>query len=106
MEVVKNGEGIYVVGYCVGGRFVLLLGREEEFVKEEGVDDEEFVRVKKGLYIRVGVVVYVVLVFLDDFYGIVVLMSLVCVEDDFLFFDEVWIGGEDVMFKVNLEYEV
>jgi dienelactone hydrolase len=105
-EVVKNGEGIYAVGYCVGGRFVLLLGREEEPAKEEGADDEESVRVKKGPYIRAGAVAHAASVSPDDFHGIAVPMSLVCVEDDPLFPDEVRTGGEDVMSKANLEHEV
>lgn len=105
-DAVKNGEGIYAIGYCVGGRFVLLLGKEEEPSKEEGAADEESVRVKKGPYIKAGAVAHAASVSPDDFHGIAVPMSLVCVEDDPLFPDEVRTGGEDVMSKANLEHEV
>jgi dienelactone hydrolase len=102
-DAVKNGGGIYAVGYCVGGRFVLLLGKEE---KEEGQTDEESVRVKKGPYIKAGAVAHAASVVPDDFEGVSVPVSLVCVEDDPLFPEEVRSGGEELMSKANLEHEV
>ena len=101
-DAVKVGDGIYAVGYCVGGRFVLLLGSEQ---KSEG-GDEESGSLAKGPYIKAGAVAHAASVIPDDFKDVAVPMSLVCVEDDPLFPDEVRTEGEDRMSKANLEHEV
>ncbi|KAH7325980.1 Alpha/Beta hydrolase protein [Stachybotrys elegans] len=101
-DVVKSGGGIYAVGYCVGGRFVLLLGKETQ---QRG-SDEESAPVKKGPYIKAGAVAHGASVTPDDFKDIKVPLSLVCVENDSLFPDEVRTAGEDTMSAADLEHEV
>lgn len=101
-DVIKQGDGIYAVGYCVGGRFVLLLAQETQ---EDG-GDEESGALKKGPYIKAGAVAHAASVSPDDFTNIKVPISLVCVEDDPLFPDTVRTAGEDAMSNANLEHEV
>ena len=114
-DAVSNGGGIYAVGYCFGGRFVLLLARERP-VSVPGIStpwsatrpvDEEASEPKTvGPFIRAGAVAHATLVSKDDFSGLKVPVSLVCVENDPLFPDEVRTVGEDSMTKDNLEHEV
>ena len=101
-DAVRVGEGIYAVGYCVGARFVLLLGK-----KTQGTaGDEESGGVKTGPFIKAGAVAHAASVVPDDFKDIDVPLSLICVENDPLFPDEVRIVGEDSMSNANLEHEV
>ncbi|KEY68954.1 hypothetical protein S7711_04619 [Stachybotrys chartarum IBT 7711] len=101
-DVVASGGGVYAVGYCVGGRFVLLLGKETQ----ETAGDEETPAVKKGPFIKAGAVAHAASVVPDDFKDVNVPLTLVCVEDDPLFPDEVRSAGEDAMSNANLEHQV
>ncbi|KAM3463843.1 hypothetical protein MY5147_009614 [Beauveria neobassiana] len=101
-DAVKQGGGIYAVGYCVGARFVLLLGKQTE----EAGADEESGPTTHGPYIKAGALAHAASVAPEDFDNVSVPLSLVCVEDDPLFSDEIRTLGEDVMSKANLEHEV
>lgn len=102
-ESVKHGDGIYAVGYCVGGRFVMLLGKETE---KKGATDEEAGSLKSGPYIRAGAVAHAASVIPDDFKDIKAPLSFACVEDDPLFPDTLRSEGEDLMTDAGLEHEV
>lgn len=102
-DAVKHGDGIYAVGYCVGGRFVLYLAKETPAA--EGAD-EEAGAAKTGPYIKAGAVAHGASVQPEDFEGVSVPLTLVCVEDDPLFSEEIRKAGEDIMSKANLEHEV
>lgn len=101
-DSIKHGEGIYAVGYCVGGRYVMLLARETQ---KEG-SDEETGPVKAGPYIKAGALAHAASVVPDDFKDIKVPLSFVCVENDPLFPEDVRSAGEDSMSNANLEHEV
>lgn len=103
-DAVSQGGGIYAVGYCVGGRFVLLLAQESQ--RQGAGDDEETGALKKGPYIKAGAVAHAASVVPDDFKDLKVPLSLVCVENDPLFPDAVRAAGEDAMSNANLEHEV
>ena len=107
-DAVKNGEGIYAVGYCVGGRFVLLLAQET--APEQDADaadtDEEAGVLRKGPYIRAGALAHGASVAPGDFNDLKAPLSLVCVENDPLFPNEVRSVGEEAMSKAGLEHEV
>lgn len=103
-DAVKAGDGIYAVGYCVGARFVLLLGKEESSAGENA--DQEAGDVRTGPFIKAGALAHAASVTPDDFANVVVPLSLVCVEDDPLFPEEVRTAGEDYMSSANLEHEV
>lgn len=55
-DAVANGGGVYAVGYCFGGKYVLMLGSElSDGVTHEGAStDEEQSGVKKAPLIKVG----------------------------------------------------
>lgn len=101
-DAIKHGEGIYAVGYCVGGRYVLLLAKGTQ----ESGNDEESGMMKTGPYIKVGALAHAASVTPDDFRNLQAPLSLVCVEDDALFTDEVRKAGEDLMTQDNVEHEV
>ncbi|KAF7544572.1 hypothetical protein G7046_g9759 [Stylonectria norvegica] len=101
-EPIRNGGGVYAVGYCVGGRYVLLLGKK---TKATG-GDEESSSPELGPYIKAGAVAHAASVVPDDFVDVQVPLSLVCVENDPLFPDDVRTVGEDSMSKAELEHEV
>ena len=103
-DAVKQGGGIYAVGYCVGGRFVLMLAKETQ--EQQQGEDEESGMVQKGPYIKAGAVAHAASVIPDDFKNLKAPLSLVCVEDDPLFPNAVRSAGEDAMSDANLEHEV
>ncbi|GJC98385.1 dienelactone hydrolase [Colletotrichum higginsianum] len=106
-DAVKNGDGIYAVGYCIGGRYILHLGSDKK-VATGGQEpaDAEAGEVKTGPFIKVGAIAHGASVIPDDFTGVKVPISFICVENDPLFPEEVRTHGEDVMSKANLEHEV
>ncbi|KAI0601250.1 dienelactone hydrolase [Biscogniauxia sp. FL1348] len=114
-DAVGYGGGIYAVGYCFGGRYVLLLASERTppqtgWSGAQRPADEEAGEgqgpTKKGPYIKAGALAHATLVSPDDFHDLKVPVSLVCVEHDPMFPDEVRESGEDAMSKAGLEHEV
>ena len=55
-DAVANGGGIYAVGYCFGGKYVILLGSELPATVAWGqaIKDEEAGMVKSGPSIKAG----------------------------------------------------
>ena len=116
-DAVANGGGVYAVGYCFGGRYVLLLAAERPAHPQGGgislpwatkkpADEEANTASTVGPFIKVGVVAHATLVSTEDFAGLKAPVSLVCVENDPMFPDEVRTAGEDHMTKHNVEHEV
>ncbi|KAI2776841.1 alpha/beta-hydrolase [Daldinia loculata] len=114
-DAVGNGGGIYAVGYCFGGRYVLLLASERGHAQtgwtgaQKPADEEAGEGAsppKKGPYIKAGALAHATLVSSEDFHGLKVPVSLVCVESDPLFPDEVRETGENIMSTENVEHEV
>lgn len=115
-DAVSNGGGIYAVGYCFGGRYILLLGAERVESQERGFPwptggnaptDEEASKAKAvGPFIKAGAIAHPTLVSPDDFVGLKVPITMASVENDPLFPDEVRTAGEDYMSKNNVEHEV
>ena len=59
-DAVANGDGIYAVGYCFGGRYVLLLGSElpDTVAKGQALKDEEKGVVKCAPQIKAGAIAH------------------------------------------------
>ena len=53
-DAVANGGGVYAVGYCFGGKYVLLLGADLPDHMVQGKKDEEQGVVKSAPVIKVG----------------------------------------------------
>lgn len=118
-DAVSNGGGIYAVGYCFGGKYILLLGAERKPVAAGGGGggffgggeaqkpaDVEAGAATQGPFIKAGALAHATLVAREDFEGVKVPLSIVCVENDPLFPDDVRKFGEDSLSKANVEHEV
>lgn len=113
-DAVSNGGGVYAVGYCFGGKYILQLAAERKpvaggggfFGEAEKPADEEAGAANHGPFIKAGALAHATLVAREDFEGIKVPVSMVCVENDPLFPDDVRTFGEDALSKANVEHEV
>ncbi|KAK3370274.1 Alpha/Beta hydrolase protein [Podospora didyma] len=116
-DAVSNGGGIYAVGYCFGGRYIFLLASERPVPVQGGnmpwsaaaaapTDEEASKPQTLGPYIKAGAIAHATLVSRDDFEGLKAPISVVSVENDPMFPDEVRTAGEDYMSKNNVEHEV
>lgn len=111
-DAIANGGGIYAAGYCFGAKYALLLAGEDPgkglwAAGEQGTPgQEEEGKVRKGPFIKAGAVAHGTQVTPDDIGGVKVPMSIICVEDDPLFPDEIRKSGEDMLSKSGVEHEV
>jgi dienelactone hydrolase len=113
-DAVAHGGGVYAVGYCFGARYVLLLAAERPAQGRRGgaaggsagADEEANRPATVGPRIKAGALAHATLVSKDDFIGLKAPLSVVCVEDDPLFPDEVRIAGEEYMTHNGVEHEV
>jgi dienelactone hydrolase len=111
-DAIANGGGIYAVGYCFGAKYVLLLGGEHDdgelFGQTTPKSDEEdqAVPAKRTPIIKVGAIAHGTQVTPDDLGNVKVPMSLICVENDQLFPDEVRLAGVEALEKAQIEHEV
>jgi dienelactone hydrolase len=107
-DAVASGGGIYGVGYCLGGRFLLQLAGENPAVLlgVQKVADEEAGLVQNGPHIKAGAIAHGALVIKEDFEGLKTPMLLVCVEDDQLFSQETLLAGEKLLKEHNIEHEI
>lgn len=143
-DAVAYGGGIYAAGYCIGGRYVLLLAREETHAPRktsmserlggltlpwahkpappavaptdlgssgestqsgDGLDANRQNKTS-GPWIKAGAIAHATLVSKEDFKGLKVPITMVSVENDPVFPDDVRMSGEDYMSKNNIEHEV
>ncbi|KAK1829075.1 protein AIM2 [Podospora conica] len=116
-DAVSTGGGIYAVGYCFGGRYILLLGGErKEMPAWQGFSwgsptsvpqDVEAGKGKTvGPFIKAGALAHPTMVSPEDFVGLKAPVTVVAVENDPMCPDEVRMGLEDYMSKNNVEHEV
>jgi dienelactone hydrolase len=109
-DAVANGGGIYAVGYCFGARYVLLLGsdldkeaaaglRSPESTAEEGM-------AKQGPQIKTGAIAHGTQIGNEDLAGMSVPVSIVAVENDTLFPDDVREEGRKAMEAKKLDHEL
>jgi len=106
-DAVANGGGIYAVGYCFGGRMVLLLAGEkpDKPLWGQSANDEEAGIVAKGPYIKAGAIAHATLVTKEDFEGTKAPLAFSVVENDQLFPEEVREAGEKYLQENGVEHE-
>lgn len=106
-DAVANGGGVYAVGYCFGARYVLLLGNElgQDVLEGQG-DQQEEGMVRHGPQIKVGAIAHGTQVSKEDLAGVKVPVSIVAVEDDPLFPQDVLDAGRKVLEEGKVEVEV
>jgi dienelactone hydrolase len=80
-DAVAHGEGIYGVGYCFGGKYVVMLAGEHQETALQGQagKDVEAGSVKKGPLIKAGAVAHATLVTREDLKAVKAPLTLVCV---------------------------
>ncbi|KAH6845016.1 Alpha/Beta hydrolase protein [Chaetomium sp. MPI-CAGE-AT-0009] len=108
-DAVSHGGGVYAVGYCFGARYILLLAAERagkgQGQKQQG-DEEANRPATVAPQIKAGALAHATLVSKSDFVGLKSPLSVVCVENDPMFPDEVRIAGEEYMSENGVEHEV
>lgn len=108
-DAVSHGGGVYAVGYCFGARYILLLAAERpgpgQASRGEGDEEANQPRTVEP-QIKAGALAHATLVSKDDFVGLKAPLSVVSVENDPLFPDEVRIAGEEYMSDNGVEHEV
>ncbi|KIX06087.1 uncharacterized protein Z518_04061 [Rhinocladiella mackenziei CBS 650.93] len=107
-DAVAHGGGIYSVGYCFGGKYVVMLAREhpDGASPAQAPKDEETGMVKKDPLIKAGAVAHATLVTREDLKAVKAPLTLVCVEHDPLFPDEILEDGRKQFAASNIEHEI
>ena len=107
-DAVANGGGIYAVGYCFGGKYICLLGSElpDTVAHGQAVKDEEAGMTKSGPLIKAGALAHGTQITKEDLEAIKSPISMVCVEKDQLFPDDVRTAGKEYLEKEKIEHEV
>ncbi|MCJ1285689.1 hypothetical protein MMC26_005030 [Xylographa opegraphella] len=125
-DAVANGGGIYAVGYCFGGKYVLLLASElpDTVAHGQKVKDEEQGVVKTGPLVKAGAIAHGTLVTKQDLEGVKSPVSMVCIgsfyimgslieqnltraiENDQLFPDDVRETGKAYLEENHIEHEI
>lgn len=108
-DAVANGGGIYGVGYCFGGKYICLLTSELPDSAAHGQaqpKDEEAGMTKAAPLIKVGALAHGTMISKEDLEGVKSPISLVCVENDQLFPDDVRDAGKEHLAQNKVEHEV
>ena len=108
-DAVANGGGIYAVGYCFGGKYVCLLAAEMPDSAAHGQappKDEEAGMVKAGPLIKAGALAHGTLITTEDLEAIKSPISMVCVENDQLFPDDVRAAGQAQLEEKRIKHEI
>ncbi|EXJ89570.1 hypothetical protein A1O3_02637 [Capronia epimyces CBS 606.96] len=107
-DAIAHGEGIYSVGYCFGGKYVIMLAGEhpDTVVAGQPQGDEEVGMVKKGPLIKAGAVAHATLVTREDFKAVQAPLALACVENDPLFPEEILQEGRKQFAASNIKHDI
>ncbi|KAF2487302.1 dienelactone hydrolase [Neohortaea acidophila] len=107
-DAVESGGGVYAVGYCFGAKYVLLLGGEgsQDANAAKTAAAEEEGMVAHGPQIKVGAIAHGTQVTRDDIAGNRVPLTIVAVENDSLFPEDVLESGRQALKEQNVELEV
>ncbi|MCJ1352715.1 MAG: hypothetical protein MMC33_002699 [Icmadophila ericetorum] len=105
-DAVASGGGIYAVGYCFGGKYVLLLGSELPDGAVQPQKDVEQGMVKNEPLIKAGALAHGTMITQQDLQTLKSPVSMVCVENDQLFPNEVREFGEKYLAEKQIEHEV
>lgn len=109
-DSLSSGGGLYAAGYCFGAKYVLLVAgdmhkdvvqgeRTPEAQAEEGM-------VKEGPAVKCGVIAHGTSILKEDMEGVKVPVSVVAVEQDTLFPDDVREAGKKALQEKGVEHEV
>lgn len=109
-DAVAHGGGVYAVGYCFGGKYVLTLAGERAASVMTGQEatgaTAEDGMVKRGPEIKAGVCAHGTMVSREDLQDIKAPVSLICVENDSLFPADVLEDGKKWLQEHRIDHEV
>ena len=109
-DAVANGGGVYAAGYCFGAKYVLILAGErgDGAMWGQGKEDEEDApgTVKTGPVIKAGAIAHGTLIEKRDLTNLKAPVSLVCVENDQLFPQDILETGRAHLEANNIEHEI
>ena len=105
-DAVAHGGGIYAAGYCFGAKYVLILGGDQTSSQTSTGDEESGAAVEKEAMIKVGGIAHATLVTREDLKGVKVPISMVVVENDQLFPEDVLNEGRKFFASSNIEHEI
>lgn len=109
-DAVSHGGGVYAVGYCFGGKYVLTLAGERPnsvMAGQEASDKAaEEGMVRQGPEIKAGICAHGTLVGREDLQNVRAPVSLICVEDDPLFPEDVLEEGRKWLVDNKIEHEI
>ncbi len=107
-DAVAHGGGVYAVGYCFGAKYVLVLGGEQSQTSTSTAteDEESSAAEEKKPMIKVGAIAHATLVTREDVKGVKVPMSMVVVENDPLFPEEILEEGKKQLATSSIEHEI
>ncbi|KAF7187149.1 Hydrolase tropI [Pseudocercospora fuligena] len=108
-DAIAHGGGIYAVGYCFGAKYVLLLGSELHADVASGQrsaeSEAEDGMVKRGPQIKCGAIAHGTQITAADLEGCQVPLSVVAVQEDSLFPDEIREAGVKKLKEKGVELE-
>jgi len=108
-DAVAHGDGVYAVGYCFGGKYVLTLAGGKENSALAGQDaqgKEEEGMVRHGPEVKAAICAHGTLVGRGDLKGVRSPVQLFCVEEDPLFPGDVLEEGKKYMSENKVDHEV
>ncbi|KAI9888735.1 MAG: hypothetical protein M1814_006467 [Vezdaea aestivalis] len=105
-DAISFGGGIYAVGYCFGGKFVLSLCGRPSNQQHIPKDIEEGVLAEESPLVKAGALAHGTLVTIEDIQGVISPVSLICINDDQLFPDEVREEGVKFLKENKIPHEV
>jgi len=107
-DAVAHGEGIYCVGYCFGGKYAIMLAgaHPDSVMAGQAAKDEEAGMAQQGPLIKAGAAAHATLVTRDDLKAVKAPLTMVCVENDPLFPEEILEDGRKHFATSNVEHEI
>lgn len=106
-DAVSYGDGIFAVGYCFGGKYVLTLAADlpDSEAKGQEIKAEEG-QIRRGPEIKCGICAHGTLVGMSDTRDLKAPLQIVAVEDDPLFPKEVLEAAQESLKKNGVDHEV
>ena len=105
-DCISHSGGIYGAGYCFGAKYILILAGEHSDSVLHGQGDEEQGMVQKGPLIKAGAIAHATLVTREDVKSIKAPVSIVAVENDPLFPEEILEIGKKNLASSEVPHEV
>lgn len=107
-DAIASGGGIYAVGYCFGGKYVLQLASElpDTVAQGQAIKDEEAGVVKQAPLVKAGALAHGTQITSQDFVDVKSPVCIIAVENDQLFPEEHRTAGITMLNEKGVQNEV